>query len=114
MAVIGNTSILIFDEAASALDPTSEKVVQEALDRVSRDRTTIEIAHRLSTICNAGTIVLLNHGFVVEQGTHDELLAKENCSYKTLLAAQALLQGGINFPTLTLKPKIVLSARSHY
>ena len=69
-------AILILDEATSALDNESEEAVQESLERLARDRTTIIIAHRLSTIKNADEIATVEHGQVVERGTHDELLAR--------------------------------------
>ena len=74
-AILKNPPMLILDEATSALDSESEKVVQEALDRLMKDRTTLVIAHRLSTICNADLICVLHEGRIVERGTHDQLLA---------------------------------------
>ncbi|MEV4468133.1 ABC transporter ATP-binding protein [Nonomuraea sp. NPDC049504] len=68
--------VLVLDEATSALDTQTEKAVQEALDTLARGRTTITIAHRLSTVRDAGQIVVLAHGRVVERGTHDELIAR--------------------------------------
>jgi ATP-binding cassette, subfamily B, bacterial MsbA len=62
------------DEATSALDTQSERIVQQALEAVSRDRTVIVIAHRLSTVRNADTIVVLQQGQIVEQGTHQDLM----------------------------------------
>ena len=67
---------MILDEATSALDTESERVVQEALDRLMIGRTSFVIAHRLSTIKNADKILVLEHGALVETGTHDELLAQ--------------------------------------
>jgi ATP-binding cassette subfamily B protein len=67
--------VLVLDEATSALDSISERVVQTALDTAAAGRTTISIAHRLSTVRDADVIFVLDHGRIVEQGTHDELLA---------------------------------------
>ena len=76
-AILKNPQILILDEATSALDTESERVVQEALDRLMIGRTSFVIAHRLSTIKNADKILVLEKGCLVEQGTHDELMAKD-------------------------------------
>ena len=73
-AVLRNTPILILDEATSAMDTESERLVQEALDRVMQNRTTLVIAHRLSTVRNADKIIVLDGGRIVEQGTHEELM----------------------------------------
>ena len=86
-AIIKNPKILLLDEATSALDTTSERVVQEALDKVSISRTTITIAHRLSTIRNADKIVVMVRGEIVEQGNHDELVLN-NGLYAQLVLAQ--------------------------
>ena len=75
-AILKNPRILILDEATSALDTESEKIVQAALDTLMKGRTSFVIAHRLSTIFDADEIFVIDHGHVVEQGTHEELLAK--------------------------------------
>ncbi len=74
--ILKGPPILLLDEATSALDSHTEKEIQDALDQVSRDRTTVVIAHRLSTIVNADNILVLDAGRLVEQGTHGELIAK--------------------------------------
>ncbi|MBR3479703.1 MAG: ABC transporter ATP-binding protein [Prevotella sp.] len=76
-AILKNPPILILDEATSALDTESERLVQQALERLMKTRTTIAIAHRLSTIKNADEICVLHDGQIVERGTHDELLSKD-------------------------------------
>ena len=88
-AILKNPAILILDEATSALDTESERLVQEALERLMKTRTTIAIAHRLSTIKNANQIYVLYEGRIVEHGKHEELLAK-NGYYKRLNDMQAL------------------------
>ncbi|RVD87317.1 uncharacterized protein DFL_001559 [Arthrobotrys flagrans] len=88
-SIISNPKILLLDEATSALDPKAEKVVQEALNRVSEGRTTITIAHRLSTIKKAENIAVMSNGEIVEQGTHDELVALDR-HYAALVRAQDL------------------------
>jgi ATP-binding cassette subfamily B protein len=75
-ALLRNTPILLLDEATSALDAQSEKVVQQALDRLSQGRTTIVIAHRLSTIRGADKIVVMDRGRIMDEGKHEELLAR--------------------------------------
>ena len=88
-AILKNPAVLILDEATSALDTESERLVQEALERLMKTRTTIAIAHRLSTIKNADCIYVLYEGKIVESGKHDELLQK-NGYYKRLNDMQAL------------------------
>ena len=87
-AILKNPPILILDEATSALDTKSEKIVQDALERLMKDRTTIVVAHRLSTIRNADIICVIHDGRIVEQGKHDDLLAL-NGYYAKLYAMQS-------------------------
>ena len=82
-AILKNPPILILDEATSALDTESERLVQDALERLMKTRTTVAIAHRLSTIRNSDEIYVIHEGRIVEQGTHDQLMAKEGY-YKKL------------------------------
>lgn len=89
-SIIKQPPILILDEATSAIDVRTERIVQQALDRVSKNRTTIIIAHRLSTIKRADKIVVMRQGKLVEQGTHDELLEIETGVYRSLVTAQNL------------------------
>lgn len=88
-AILKNPPILILDEATSALDTESERLVQEALERLMKDRTTIAIAHRLSTIKNADEICVMQEGKIVERGTHEQLIAM-NGYYKKLHDMQQL------------------------
>ena len=87
-AILKNPAILILDEATSSLDAGSEKLVQEALEHLMKDRTTVIIAHRLSTIRKADRILVVKSGEVAESGTHDELIRVENGIYRNLLAMQ--------------------------
>ena len=86
-AVLKNPDILILDEATSALDTESERLVQDALEKLLKNRTSIVIAHRLSTIVNADEIIVLNKGEIIERGTHKELL-ELNSAYKKLYDMQ--------------------------
>jgi len=81
-ALLRNLRILILDEATSSLDNESERLVQEALDRLMRNRTTIVIAHRLTTVQNADKIVVIEKGQIVEQGNHEELLERRGTYYR--------------------------------
>lgn len=90
-AIYKNPPILILDEATSSLDTVSEKQVQDALDHLMKNRTTIVIAHRLSTVQNADEIVVLDKGKIIEGGTHKELMQKDS-AYKKLVQMQQLIQ----------------------
>ncbi|XP_055903419.1 ATP-binding cassette sub-family B member 10, mitochondrial isoform X2 [Eupeodes corollae] len=90
-ALIKNPTILILDEATSALDSASEELVQNALEKLSKGRTVLTIAHRLSTIRNADKIAVLDNGLVAEEGSYDELIARETGIFKDLVKKQAFL-----------------------
>ncbi|OIW13018.1 hypothetical protein TanjilG_15467 [Lupinus angustifolius] len=87
-AILKNPRILLLDEATSALDAESERVVQEALDRIMVNRTTIVVAHRLSTVRNADMIAVIHRGKMVEKGTHSELLGDPEGAYSQLIRLQ--------------------------
>ncbi|KAJ1826350.1 hypothetical protein LPJ70_007773, partial [Coemansia sp. RSA 2708] len=90
-AIVRNPDVLLLDEATSALDTASERLVQDALDKLAADRTTISIAHRLSTIRNCDQIYVVREGIVSENGTHDELV-QQGGEYAAMVRAQELRQ----------------------
>ncbi len=92
-AVIHNPRILILDEATAALDTETEKLIQDALNRVCAGRTTLAIAHRLSTLRNADKLLVLDKGKVAEFGTHAELLAQKGIYYKLVMAQRKMAKG---------------------
>jgi ATP-binding cassette subfamily B protein len=96
--IMRNPPVLVLDEATSALDTQTERAVQEALDRLAAERTTIAIAHRLSTIRDADQILVLDRGRIVERGTHEELLALGG-RYASLVARDADLGPTVLVPT---------------
>ena len=87
-AYVSNPSILILDEATSSIDTYSEELIQRATETITKGRTSIVIAHRLATIINADKIVVMDKGLIVEQGTHSELVVRENGYYKRLYDSQ--------------------------
>jgi subfamily B ATP-binding cassette protein MsbA len=101
-ALLKDAPILILDEATSALDTESERYIQAALQKVMRNRTTLVIAHRLSTIENADVILVMNHGRIVERGSHQELIAK-NGVYARLHSMQFKEQGSNGQPEAAIK-----------
>ena len=94
-ALIHNPKILILDEATAALDTETEKLIQDALNKLAVGRTTFAIAHRLSTLRNADKILVLDHGNVVEFGTHVELLNSRGHYYKLVMAQKKAAESGV-------------------
>ncbi|MBM77104.1 MAG: hypothetical protein CL846_01355 [Crocinitomicaceae bacterium] len=81
-AILKDPSILILDEATSSLDNNTEKLVQNALEKLLKNRTSIVIAHRLSSVKNANNIIVIDKGKIIESGTHDELIEKKSHYYQ--------------------------------
>ncbi len=87
-AMVQNNPMLILDEATSSVDTRTEILIQEAMDKLTQNRTSFVIAHRLSTIKNADVIIVMQHGDIVECGTHEELVNKPNGVYQSLYNSQ--------------------------
>ena len=87
-AILKDPAILLLDEATSALDTTSEKLVQEALDKLMEGRTTVLVGHRLSTVHDSSGVAVIQNGRVVEIGSHDKLIGKPESVYKRLVSLQ--------------------------
>jgi ATP-binding cassette subfamily B (MDR/TAP) protein 1 len=87
--ILRNPKILLLDEATSALDSHSESIIQQALERAKKGRTTITIAHRLSTIVKADKIYVVSEGSIVESGTHTQLMAMKNNYYRLYTASKS-------------------------
>ncbi|XCF05513.1 ABC transporter ATP-binding protein [Tamlana crocina] len=94
-AYVTNPSILVLDEATSSVDSYSEQLIQNATDKITKGRTSIVIAHRLATVKKADNIIVMDSGEIVEQGTHNELLSKENGYYKNLYEVQFLQEEAV-------------------
>ena len=94
-AYVSNPSILVLDEATSSVDTYSEQLIQDATDKITKGRTSIVIAHRLATIKKADKIMVMDSGEIVEMGTHDELLLKENGHYRKLYEVQFMAEESI-------------------
>jgi ABC-type multidrug transport system fused ATPase/permease subunit len=88
-AILKNAPILVLDEATSSLDSNSELLIQNALEALMKGKTVIVIAHRLSTIRSMNRIVVLDHGAIIEQGSHEQLVAKEGGLYAKLWSLQS-------------------------
>ncbi len=86
-AAVADPPVMILDEATSSIDTRTEAIVQRGMDALMYDRTTFVIAHRLSTVRNSNVIVVLDHGRIIERGTHDELLAKRGTYYQLYTGA---------------------------
>ncbi|CAH1453217.1 unnamed protein product [Lactuca virosa] len=113
-AILKDPRILLLDEATSALDTNSERVVQEALDRIMVNRTTVIVAHRLSTIQNSDVIALINDGKIIEKGSHSELLQDPEGAYSQLIRLQELTKHSQNHENVDQEwAEITMASGSH-
>ncbi|TKY54330.1 ABC transporter B family member 11 [Spatholobus suberectus] len=110
-AILKDPRILLLDEATSALDAESERIVQEALDRIMINRTTVIVAHRLSTIRNADTIAVIHQGKIVERGSHDDLTKDRDGAYSQLIRLQEIKRSEKNVEDRDKAESIVHSGR---
>ncbi|KAK0707633.1 P-loop containing nucleoside triphosphate hydrolase protein [Lasiosphaeris hirsuta] len=109
-SIVKRPKILILDEATSSIDVRGEQVVQAALEKVSKNRTTLMIAHRLATVKKADNIIVLQKGRLVQQGTHEDLMAQEGGAYWTLATAQQLAPAAddnLDEPALSIDTEVV-------
>ena len=90
--MLADPKILILDEATASIDTETELVIQQALKKLLKGRTAIIIAHRLSTIRDADNIIVLDHGEIIEQGTHEELMRKHGTYYELIKAQHKMLE----------------------
>jgi subfamily B ATP-binding cassette protein MsbA len=94
-AYVSKPSILVLDEATSSVDGYSERLIQTATDKITKGRTSIIIAHRLATVKKADKIIVMDHGQIVEQGTHKQLLQKQDGYYRNLYEVQFMVEEAV-------------------
>ncbi|MCA1602887.1 MAG: ABC transporter ATP-binding protein, partial [Acidobacteria bacterium] len=109
-------ALLILDEATSSIDTETEQLIQQAIERVMRDRTSIVVAHRLSTVQRADQIIVLHHGEIREQGTHQELLAQRGLYWMLykLQYADGSRSGPVSLPTEEEEPAAPATSRLQF
>ena len=112
-AILKNPRIFVFDEATSALDSRSEKAIQAELERIAKDRTTLVIAHRLSTIVDADEILVMDHGRIVERGTHRALLERDGAYAQMWALQQREEEQRLEVAEVTVRAADVCRSRSY-